>query len=834
MAWRDARRGFKPLLLATLCVVLGVGSVVTAYSFRDNLQSSIRAQSKSLLGADLSIDSREPFADDDETLLASIKGEQSRQISFSSMVYFPETGASRLVQVRGISGGFPYYGALETEPASAAREFHSGANALVDENVMLQLGARAGDRLKIGEQEFRIAGKLRKIPGESLAFSLISPRVYIPLRYLDQTQLLQKGSIVRYRVFFKLPPEVDADELVKHVAARLQSLRLDFDTVSRRTAGIGAAMENLSRYLRLAVFIAVLLSGVGIASGVHVYVKGKIATVAVLRCVGAKPGDTVMVYLLQTFMLAFAGALAGALAGSVLQMLLPLALRDFLPVHTVMKVAPAGIGAGMAVGLGTTLLFSLIPLLPLRKISPLLALRATYEPARRRRDLLAWLLYAVIVLAVTAFAVRTTASWTFGLWFTGGVALAFGSLVAIAKGIAALLKKLFPRYLPFPWRQGLANLHRPNNQTSAIMLAVGLVTFLLVTLYTVRHQLAQQVADRGGNGEANLVLFDVQPQQRQELAKLLGSMAIALNEQTPVVTMRLASVKGRRVEDLRADRVAPIPGWALGREYRSTYRSGLAGTERLIAGNWHRKVDAGREPIPISLEKGIAETLRVDLGDSLEFEIQGVPIRTQVASLREVDWQRVRANFFVVFPEGVLEAAPQFYVVAARAGSAQAAARLQREVVERFGNVSVIDLTLILNTVNAVLGRVSFALRFVAAFTILTGFAVLAGAILASRAQRIKESILLRTLGAPRSQILTGVIAEYIFAGAVAAAAGTTLALAASWGLSLYFFKTVAQVSGGALAVIPLIVTVVTVGAGALGCWGLFRRSTLDSLRAEA
>jgi putative ABC transport system permease protein len=834
MAWRDARRDLKPLLLATLCVVLGVGSVVTAYSFRDNLHSSIRTQSKSLLGADLSIESREAFSPDDEALIASIGGEQSRQISFSSMVYLPATGGSRLVQVRGVSGGFPYYGALETEPASAARDFHRGANALLDENVMLQLGARVGDILKIGEREFRIAAKLRKIPGETLAFSLISPRVYVPLDYLNQTQLLQKGSLVRYRAFFKLAPSVDADNLVKNISARLRSLHLEADTVSRRTAGIAASMENLSRYLRLAVFIAVLLSGVGIASGVHVFANGKIAAVAVLRCIGAQPRETVMVYLLQTFMLAFAGAVAGALAGSALQFLLPLALKDFLPVNTVISVAPAGIGAGMAVGLGTALLFSLIPLLPLRNISPLLALRASYETAPRRRDPLSWMLVSVIVAGVIGFAVSTTASWIFGLWFTAAVAVAFGLLVAVAKGLTALLKTLLIGYLPFPWRQGLANLHRPNNQTTAVMLAVGLATFLLLTLYNVRHQLVRQAAERGGDGEPNLVLFDVQREQRQELAQLLRSLDIDLRDQVPVVTMRLSAVKGRRIEELRADGAVRVPGWALRREYRSTYRSGLAGTEKLVKGTWHRSFNGDAQPIPVSIEKGIAETLRVDIGDSLEFEIQGVPLRTRVANLREVDWQRVRPNFFVVFPEGVLETAPQFYVMAARAGSAEAAAKLQREVVERFGNISVIDLTLILNTINAILGRVSHAVRFVALFTVLTGFAVLAGAILLSRAQRIKESILLRILGAPRSQIVTSVVAEYIIAGAVAAATGTLVALAASWGLSLYFFKTVAEVSGISLTVIPLLVTLVTVSAGALGCWGIFRRSALEALRAEA
>ncbi len=834
MAWRDARRGVKPLLLAMLCVVLGVASVVTAYSFRDNLHSSIRLQSKSLLGADLSIQSREPFSLEGEELIASIGGEQSRQIGFSSMVYFPATGASRLVQVRAISGEFPYYGALETEPANAAVGFRGGPNALVDENVMLQFDAGVGEVLKLGEREFRIAGKLKKIPGETLAFSLISPRVYIPMEFLQQTQLLQKGSLVRYRVFFKLDPRIDPDQIVQSLKNRLESLRLEADTVSRRTARVSAAMENLSRYLRLAVFIAVLLSGVGIASGVHVYAKGKTAGVAVLRCVGARPFETVMVYSLQTFMLALGGALIGALAGSALQFVLPLALKDFLPVNTVMRVAPAGVAAGMAVGMGTTLLFSLVPLLPLRKISPMVALRASYEIESRRRDPLAWLLFGVIVVAVAGFAVGTTASWSFGLWFTAGVGAAFGLLVLIAKGLTALLKRLFPGYLPFPWRQGLANLHRPNNQTTAVMLAVGLATFLLMTLYIIRHQLVEQVAERGGDGEPNLVLFDVQRDQRQALARLLQTLNVELSDQVPVVTMRLAAVKDRRVEELRADSSVRISRWALRREYRSTYRNALAGTEKLIAGEWHGSVNGDEQSIPVSVEKGIAETLGVKIGDSLEFEIQGVPLRTQVANLREVDWQRVRPNFFVVFPEGVLEAAPQFYVMAARADNAQAAARLQREVVERFGNVSVIDLTLILNTINAILGRVSYAIRFIAFFTVLTGFMVLSGAILSGRAQRIKESILLKTLGAPRSQIVTGVIAEYIFVGLVAAATGTLLALAASWGLSLYFFKTVAPGSGALVLVIPLLITAVTVGAGAVGCWGIFRRSALDALRTEA
>lgn len=202
MAFRDARRRIKPMLLAMSCVVLGVAAVVASFSFRDNLQSSVGARAKSLLGADLVIQSREPFSPEAEDLLKSIGGEQSRQIGFSSMAFFPESGRSRLVEVRAIRGNFPYYGALETDPMSARQDFQSGANAFVDETIMLQFNARIGDRLRIGEQDFRIAGKLLKIPGESLAFSLLNPRIYVPLDHFHQAQLIQKGSLVRYRVFF--------------------------------------------------------------------------------------------------------------------------------------------------------------------------------------------------------------------------------------------------------------------------------------------------------------------------------------------------------------------------------------------------------------------------------------------------------------------------------------------------------------------------------------------------------------------------------------------------------------------------------------------------------
>jgi putative ABC transport system permease protein len=832
LALRDGRRGLRPLLLSMSSVVLAVASVVAVFSFRENLQSSIQTQSKGLLGADLSLDSREAFTPDDEALFRSIGGDQSRQIGFSSMAYFSRSGDSRLVQVRAISGAFPYYGVLEAEPAYSPAAFHGGPSALVDENVMLQFNARVGDLIKIGEQEFRIAGKLRKIPGETLAFSLISPRIYIPLRYLDQTGLLQKGSLVRHRVYFKLPAGVNVDALVDKLRPVLERLRLQADTVSRRARSIAASTENLARYLTLAVFVAVLLAGVGIASVVHVFARMKARSVALLRCIGADPEETVCVYVIQILLLALASSILGAAAGIAAQYTLPLALKDFLPVNTVITVAPSAIAAGLLVGLGTALLFALIPLVPLRRISPLLALRASFDAEKPTRDWLVWILLALVAAGIWGFAVWTTSKILSGSWFTLGVLAVFGVLFALARGASILLRKVAPAFLSFSWRQGLANLHRPNNQTAAVMLAIGLGTFLLVTLYSAQHMLVAQVAGRAGGGEPNLVLFDVQRNQRQGIAELVRSHGLALREEVPIVTMRLARVKDKSVQELRAE--AKISSWALRREYRSTYRSELTDTEEIVAGQWQGRAVGESDPIPISIEQGIAETLRVGVGDELEFEVQGVPLSTRIVSVRKVDWQRVQPNFFVVFPAGVLESAPQFFAVVARAESAQAAADLQRGVVERFPNVSAIDLSLILNTLQSILSKVSAAMRFIALFTVITGFAVLASAVLGSRSQRLRESILLRTLGAPRAQILGVVAAEYLLLGATAGVAGAALGVGATWGLSLYFFSAPAAIAPGPVLTILALVTVATVIAGAAGCWGIFRRSPLEALRAEA
>ncbi len=833
MAWRDSRTSRRRLLFFASSIVLGMAALVAISSFRANLSGAIDREARTLLGADLVFYSRDPFTPEEEQLFKSIGGEQARQVTVSSMVYFPQTRGSRLVQVRALSGAFPFYGKLETEPPAAAQSFRQ-SGAVVEDALLIQFKARVGDPVRIGKLTLPIRGKLLKVPGENLLLSTIAPRVYIPMSALQETDLLQPGSLARYRASFKFPSTVDVEDLVRRIKPRLEDLRLGYETVERRKHRMGRSMDNLVHFLALVALVALLLGGVGVASAIHVHLKQKIETVAVLRCLGCSVGQAFAIYLVQAMALGVAGVTAGALVGIGVQLALPFVLADFLPVAVPAEIFWGQVGEAMLFGFGICLLFALLPLLSVRRISPLAAIRAAYERAAHPGiDPLQLLVYAVLLGGLCVFACWQADDWERGLGFAGGLVAGFALLAAVARVLMWSTRRLMLPRLPYVWRQGLANLYRPNNRTTLLMLSLGLGTFLILTLYLAKETLMSELISTRDEHQANMVLFDIQPDQKEAVADLVRARRLPVLDEVPIVTMRLASVKGRSVEDIMADPHQHIHKWALRREYRSTYRGSLREGEELVAGTWHASVSPTNAVVPISLEAGIADDLHVGLGDQLVFDVQGVPITNRVASLRKVDWRRIQPNFFVVFPRGCLEEAPAFFVLVTRVPSAEASAVLQRAVVEKFPNVSAIDLSLVLRTVDAVLSKVAFVVRFMAWFTVGTGLLVLAGAVLTGRFQRIRESILLRTLGASRGQIFSILIVEYAFLGALAAVTGMVLAVAAAWALAAFVFHVSFAPSFVPLVVTPFIVAALTVLTGLIAGGGILRQPPLAILRAE-
>lgn len=834
MAWRDSRRSRRRLLLYSTSISLGVAALIAVGSFGANLQDSIEGQAKTLLGADLAIVSHTSFSEEELALLDSLGGEQAREVSFSSMVSFPRTGGLRLAQIRALEGDFPFYGTLSTTPRRAADDFRAGGGALLEGSLMKQFEVQVGDAIKIGESTLVVRGSLEKIPGEVAAFTAMAPRVYMALRDLDKTELLQKGSLVRHRAYFKFGAAVDVSVLVKKIRPQLLRFHLEADTVEHRKRQLGRAMTNLYHFLNLTGLIALLLGGIGVASAIHLHMKQKLATVAILRSLGCPSDQAFAIYLLQALGMGIAGVAAGAAVGLGVQKGLPAVLSDFVPIQLATTVSLQALARGVSLGLIICLLFALLPLLAVRRVPPLAVLRSSVEhQVLQRRDPWLWAVYAVLVGGLVAFSISQTREWQHGLAFAAGLAGAFALLAGLAKGISWLVKRGISRVGSFTWRQGLASLYRPDNRTVLLMLSLGLGTFLVVTLYLVQGSLVHGLLPAAQDGRPDAVLFDIQSDQRDAVAQLLSEQNLRVLQDVPVVTMRLSEVNGQAVERLRKDPRRPIPTWALRREYRSTYRAHLEDTEKLVAGTWHAQVAEGTSPVPVSLEEGIARTLHVGLGDELIFDVQGVPVRTRVASLREVDWRRLQPNFFVVFPRGVLEEAPSFHVMVTQVGSAEKSAQMQRAVASRFPNVSTMDLTLIVQTLDSILQRISFVMQFMALFTLGTGMVVLVASILAGRYQRLQESILLRTLGASRRQILQILVVEYFSLGTLASASGMVLSALASWALAAFLFKIDFTFSVWPLLWAWLTVSTLTVLAGLLTSRGLCTHPPLEILRQE-
>jgi len=518
------------------------------------------------------------------------------------------------------------------------------------------------------------------------------PRVYVSRAGIEATGLLKRDAFARHRMHFKLPPGRDPEALVKEMRVKLKGQRLRFDAVEERKRDLGTTLKDIYSFLSLVGFVALFLGAVGVASSIHVYIRQKVATVAVLRCLGASARTGFAIYVTQGIGLGLIGALAGAALGVGVQLILPVVLKDFLPFQVEFFVSWLALAKGMGAGLAICVLFTLLPLLTVRRVSPLVALRSALGE-NTRMDPLAPVIYVAIGLAVLAFAILQTGHWQTGLGFTAAMGLGFGVLGGMAKLVAWAAKRFVPRRpLPYVVRQGLANLHRPNNRTVLLLLSLGLGTFLMLTLVLTRATLIDKIMGVGAGARPNLMFFDVQDDQFLKLEKIVRDNGLPVLASAPIVTMKIESLKGRPIAEWLRDETrvntgpagqpgpgggrlfgrkkmdtaiagnVRIPAWTLTREYRSTYRGQIDPPEKISAGRFTGRVAPGQARVPISVEEGLAKDLQVGLGDEIVFDVQGVPMKTVVTSLRQVEWQRMQPNFFVVFPEGVLESAPKTFV----------------------------------------------------------------------------------------------------------------------------------------------------------------------------
>ena len=831
MAWRDARKSKGKLLLFILAIALGIAALVGITSFRENLMGEINDQAKTLLGADVSVRGNQVLPDSLLAAHARIAADMSRESYFASMVYFPRTDGTRLVQVRALNGKYPYYGDIETIPKESSRSFQEGQNALVDEKLMIQYNVELGDSVKVGDLKFKIIGKLQKIPGQNNIRATAAPVVFIPYQYLEQTGLIKKGSRINYLHYYVFKEPLDTAGIWSSLKDYTEEQGYDVDTIEDEKRQTGRSFSDLTDFLELVAFVALLLGCIGVASSIYVYTKEKTEIVATLRCLGISSSQAISIFLIQVSVFGLIGSLAGSLIGIALHVYLPEVLKDFVPFDFTPTISWPSVLLGIGIGLVISVLFAMLSLVSLRLISPLQAIRADLTTVKKI-DKLQIGIGAILYLFINLLVFLQIGSLSDAFFFTTGLVGAMAILALLGLALRWVMRRLLMTSIPFAWRQGLSNLYRPHNQTIILIITLGLGTTFIATVFFMQNLLVERVTISGAEDRPNTILFDIQTPQKEAVKTMTIDYDLPVIQEVPIVTMRLEEINGVDKEESEQDTTIHRRRWVYDREYRVTYRDSLIDSESIADGEWVGQ--ASEDSVVISIAKGFADNLGVELGDKLLFNVQGALIETYVGSFRDIDWRRVQTNFLVLFPSGVLEKAPQFHVLITKIDNTDVSARYQQAVVRNFPNISIIDLELVLKTLEEILGKISFVIRFMTLFSIGTGIIMLISSIVLSRFQRMKENILLRTLGASSAQLWKIIVAEYFFLGVLGALAGVLLAVIFTMVLGKFVFEMNFTPDILQILMITGSVTLLTVFIGLINSRSVIAQSPLEVLRREA
>lgn len=833
MAWRDARHNVSRLMLFTASLITGITAVVSIGSLNYSLQNDLDRNAKELLGADMVANGSKKFEAEIIAKFDSTKMEQASESEMASMVMFMHNRQSRLVRLVALEGNFPFYGKIETLPEDTYEKVKQGGWAMLDESLASQYEVSTNDSLKVGNTMFKVAGVVRRFPGGTGILSSFTPSVYISQAELDSTGLVQYGSRVTYKRFFKTSSDAVTTEQEKVLRPLLRKYGHWLETVDTRKDDLGRDFKTVYRFFSLLAFVALILGCIGVASSVHIYAREKREEVAVLRCVGTSGWQAFNIYFIQVAVLGLFGSIVGAALGVAVQQVVPIVFQDFVPVELQFGVSWPAVFEGLVLGIVVSILFTVLPLISVRFVPPLTVLRADYNEGRifsRSRVIV----IALIILFPILAAAYQTGSIIYGAAFAGGIIVALGFLALVAIGILWVARKFFPSKATFVLRHALSNLFRPNNQTQALLVTIGLGAFIIATLNIIQNSLLDQVAFTGNENKSNTILFDIQPSQKQGVVDLMKEQNLPVNQLVPIITCRLGAVNGKSIDSLQRDTSDHIPNWALTREYRVTYRDSLIASEEMIEGKIHYLEKNAKDSVWVTISEGMQESLEVKVGDSLIFDVQGVPIQAKISGIRKVDWPKDPPNFIFVFPTGVLEAAPQIWVATTKIEDQQASNKFQQELVTNFSNVSLIDLRLVLSTINELFTKVSLIIRFLALFSIITGLVVLAGAVMNSKFARIRENALLRTVGARTRQIVKITLIEYAYLGLFSALTGIVLSFISGFLLTKFFFDVSFSANYVQLVLIGVGVTVLTVVIGWWNSREVITTPPLQVLRRES
>lgn len=772
MLARDWRAGELRLLAAVL--VIAVASVTTVAFFADRMKSALGNEANNLLGADLVVVSDRPLvpAFRDGARRAGLV--QVELLKFPSMVLAGDTNV--LAEIKAVDAGYPLRGELRIgertiDVGTATREAPAAGTVWVDDRLLARLGVKTGDEIGLGERRFRIAGVIVQEPEAAVGFLSLGPRLIMSLADLPATGLIQPGSRVSYRLLVAGDPR--AVGAYRDFAKRTIGAGQRLEDVREARPEIKSALEKAQRFLGLSALSSVVLAAVAVALGARRYLQRHLDACAMMRCLGASQGAILRMHVLLFMMLGAGASLAGCAVGFAGQALLGRLLASLVGVELPLPgVMPAvhGFVTGFVLLAG----FGLPPVIALGRVPTLRVLR---------RDLGAptgWGAagYAGGIAMVAALLLWEAEEPRLGVYVLAGMA----GVILLAAASSWLVLRLLvrgARDAGFAWRFSIANLERRRLSTLTQVSALGLGIMALLLLTLTRSDLLDNWRTTLPADAPNRFLVNIQPDQRDALAELFGTAGLPVPAVYPMVRGRLTAINGKAIgpadfPDERARRL-------IDREFNLSWAERPKDDNVIVAGRWW---DPGaRDLKQFSVETGIAATLDIALGDELTYDVAGTALKARVTSLRKVEWDSFRVNFFVVAPPGLLDGLPVTFVSSFFLPPDRS--HFMHRLVQAFPNFLVIDVAAILERIQKMMDQVAKAVEFVFLFTLAAGLAVLYAAISASRDERLHDAAILRTLGAGRRQLVAAQVAEFALIGALAGLLAAAWATALSYGVSV-------------------------------------------------
>ncbi len=761
LALRDLRGGVRGMGVVLACLALGVAAIAAVGSLRDAVDRGLATNGRALLGGDIAIETGGQSAPDTlRQWILQRHGEISAVTTMSTLAVAP-SGDRMLVELKAVDGAYPLVGTADIEPRQDLQAALKNG-VVADPLVLRRLKLRAGETLRMGEAALPLRGALASEPDHATGAALLGPRVLIAEARVSDTKLIQPGSRVNHELRVLLPPGADPKAAIAALRSAFPDTGWRIKDPTEAAAGLDQAVQQTSLFLTLVGLSALLVGGIGVATGVRAWLEGRARSIATLRCLGAPRRTVFAIFFIQVMLLCAGGILVGVIAGAGLLYGGLARFGALLPLPAENGIYPGPLLLAAFYGLLTAGSFALWPLGRAAQISGAALFRDAILPEGRARPSLIAANGALILL-LAAVIVATSGNRMFAFDFCVGALLTVGVFRAGAWGLmqAARASKIGqPAWL----KLGTRNLFRPASPAPLLLVSLGLGLAALSAVTLIEGNIDAQFEGSLPKDAPSFFFIDIQNDQLSRFEKIVAGQPGATNLHTvPSLRARVVSFDGVPAEQAH---VEPGSRWALRGDRGLTYAAAVPEGSRVVAGKWWPADYSG--PPLLSLDDGLAQGWGLKIGDTLRLNVLGRDIDFRIASLRAIDWRALNINFTMVASPGLLEHAPQMHIATVQEPAAEDASLL-RAVNDALPNVTGIRVADVIQTVADLVGKMAAALAAAGSVTLASGALVLAGAVAAGQRRRMNEAVVLKTLGATRGQIRGAWLAEF---GAIGACAG--------------------------------------------------------------